>query len=279
MSFKHILWLTALSLTLQANAVSPSLRRLQDESSKLAEMNKVLISALKEISAEEFVGQKFDRCATRTMCVANCVADDESKRFECLKDVCPKEMCVEEESVAQMFDRCATRTKCVADCVADDESKRLECLKDVCPKELCVEEQEVAQFGGPPDCHTFDSSCVGCRGEEQTCCTDINCGHTQTCRLSMSFDWVCTPPAAAATVAQEKRVGAYGSCRESNNGGPPEGAHCDSRWEHVVWWNVMHEYCRSDKPGRGCKYGYLRSGLYDYCCYKLHFDLDMCRCF
>jgi len=223
MSFKHILWLTALSLTLQANAVSPSLRRLQDESAKLAETNEVLINALKEITAEEFVGQKFDRCATRTMCVADCVADDESKRFECLKDVCPKEMCVEEESVGQLFlsDRCATRTKCVADCVADDESKRFECLKDVCPKELCVE----------------------------------------------------------ATVAQEKRVGAYGSCRESNNGGPPEAAHCDSRWEHVVWWNVMHTYCRSDKPGRGCKYGYLRSGLYDYCCTKLHFDLDMCRCF
>jgi len=85
------------------------------------------------------VGQKFDKCAKRTECIADCVAGDESKRVECVKDVCPKEMCVEEMTVGQTIDTCAQRADCVAACVAGDESKRFQCVKDVCPKDMCVE--------------------------------------------------------------------------------------------------------------------------------------------
>jgi len=62
---------------------------------------------------------------------------------------------------------------------------------DSCPKA----EQKVGQYGLPPDCSNrdFDSSCVGCRGEEQTCCTDSNCGLHQKCEMNYIFDWKCTP--------------------------------------------------------------------------------------
>jgi len=62
-------------------------------------------------------------------------------------------------------------------------------------EEASVGEQKVGQYGLPPDCSNivFDSSCVGCRGEEQTCCTGVNCGPHQVCKMNYIFDWKCAP--------------------------------------------------------------------------------------
>jgi len=38
-----------------------------------------------------------DKCARRSDCIIDCIADDESRRYECIKEICPKEMCDEEK--------------------------------------------------------------------------------------------------------------------------------------------------------------------------------------
>jgi len=55
---------------------------------------------LREISVgEENVGSRFNpmggKCAKRGQCIIDCVAGDDSKRYECMKEVCPKDLCVE----------------------------------------------------------------------------------------------------------------------------------------------------------------------------------------
>jgi len=131
-----------------------------------------------------------DRCAKRTSCVAACIASDETKRFECVKEVCPKDMCAEEMNVGGVLqaDRCAKRTSCVAACIAGDENKRFECVKEVCPKDMCSEEKELGDdFYSQPtkDCWSFNSSCENCRGAYASCCSDKNCSGGRKCKAGI----------------------------------------------------------------------------------------------
>merc|ERR1719204_2788401 len=68
-------------------------------------------------------------------------------------------------------------------------------------------------------------------------------------------------------------------CRDTSEGGPSEAEMCDTRWEHVTYWNHPEQYCKSDQPGRGCKYGYKRCGMNDCCCTSIDWDLNIgCTC-
>jgi len=146
-----------------ANAESPNVR-LKMANSKLAKTNMVLRNALRELAVEQKVGRE-------QKVGGNCDSGCEKYKAEWLGDgVCDMDSCggCSSYTTNGVFDG--------GDCAGTKS------------------EQKVG-FGGPRDCDNvnFDSSCVGCRGEEETCCTDSNCGLNQFCELSMDLDWKCTP--------------------------------------------------------------------------------------
>jgi len=49
------------------------------------------------------------------------------------------------------------------------------------------------------------------------------------------------------------------------------GQTCDTRWDHLEYWNARWEYCKNDKgtgSSGGCQYGYFDAGYNDECAGK-----------
>jgi len=54
---------------------------------------------------------------------------------------------------------------------------------------------------------------------------------------------------------------------------------CDTRWSHVTYWGAQEEYCKNDKKGWGCEYGYKWEWPNHKCCDQFEgLNTNKCRC-
>jgi len=93
---------------------------------------------------------------------------------------------------------------------------------------------------------------------ESDCAKRDDCGWTKTIDKSFNFedDYAC--------IKFNKVCNDHPDARKS-------GQLCDTRWDHLVYWNTRWEYCKNDKgtgSWGGCQYGYIKGSYNDYCADK-----------
>merc|ERR1719474_2497177 len=188
--------------------------RLISENQRLQAANGVLLKALRQINEETAVGDCWDhcgswlecqqdcgdwaektvgvglnpladKCAKRTECIIDCVAGDESKRYECIKEICPRDLCVEETEVGCLTTaayRHCNDGEVDNGCQTIVYGTRPTCR---CP---CTEEEQVGDdFWSSPtkDCYSFNTQCTDCRGPYDSCCHDKNCSGGKKCKAGL----------------------------------------------------------------------------------------------
>jgi len=265
-----------LFLALHANAVSPSYLQLKKANSELAKTNKVLLNTLRQINAEVQVGEvNGGQCTLRTF-------DDSVAYCKSIgKTIATFHSQSEYDSIGRpdcdVYIGAASDGKGNWSWLDGSEwwqSEYNDGLKGTGETKIVImTDGKWADWGQG-------------QAEMGVMCQDAQACNLDRCGVCDGND-VCVDcndvPNGGATFDDCGVCGGDGSsceCRDTSDGGPSEGEMCDTRWDHVTYWNQPEQYCRSDQPGRGCKYGYKRCGMNDCCCTSIDWDLNIgCTCF